>query len=261
MAVAVPTATAPIVEATAQPAPAPEIAKLPSEPEASAPVVDTKPIASARPAVRARSRSSRRSRGRVTTFNFAEPKAPPPAPARPAAGRKDPFESYGDGASKPAAMPRVAKAALEPPPVKSRPARSGDSLDDLMSGVVSGSKSNSRRNTSRQIDAMLKNVQKREPAPPPKRTEPASLPSLTASDISKAMGGVKTRAAGCSKRFGQNGIADLKLTVGKDGKVSDVAIRGKLADLPIGRCVVAAARGAAFPRNSGLRFSYRIDVR
>ena len=109
---------------------------------------------------------------------------------------------------------------------------------------------------------MLKDVQKSDPQPPPKRTEPATAaPSLTAADIARVMAGVKKNAAECGKRFGQNGIADLKLTVGRDGRISGVAVRGNLADSPVGRCVAQAARDAVFPHNNGLTFDYRIDVR
>jgi hypothetical protein len=144
-----------------------------------------------------------------------------------------------------------------------RPAKTGDDLDDLMTGVPGASENRpaGKRSTSKQIDAMLKDVQKSDPPPPPKRAEPASLPSLTASDIAKAMAGVKTDANACGQRFGQSGRADLKLTVGKDGTVSNVDLRGKLADTTVGRCIAQAARRAEFPHNSGLKFDYRIDVR
>jgi len=176
--------------------------------------------------------------------------------------RSNPFDGDGHEAAEPAATERVAKAAAEPASAKSNPAKSGDALNDLMAGVVggSGSKPKDRRNTSKEIDAMLKNVQKSEPAPPPERMEPAPPPSLTASEIAKVMVGVKTGANACGKRFGQHGVADLKLTVGKNGNVTDVAIRGKLADSPIAQCVAKAVRSAAFPPNAGLKFDYRIDI-
>ena len=47
---------------------------------------------------------------------------------------------------------------------------------------------------------------------------------------------------------------------GASDRVTNVALRGKLAGQPIGQCVVKAVRSAAFPRNSGLKFDYRIDV-
>jgi hypothetical protein len=74
------------------------------------------------------------------------------------------------------------------------------------------------------------------------------------------MAGVKTGAKACARRFDQSGVADLKLTVGKNGRVSDVAVRGKLANSPTSDCITQVARGASFPPNSGLKFDYRIDV-
>ena len=221
-----------------------------------------------RPARQAQPRTARSTYGKaVATLAQGEPQAPL-APAEPArhkqGGGRDPFDSDGGGASEPAGAKHAAKAAPEPEPAPApatRPsATSGDALDDLMTGVVGGGSKPAKRSTSKDIDVMLKDVQKSEPLPPPKRAEPAPLPPLTASDIATAMAGVKTSANGCGRRFGQSGVADLKLTVGRDGKVTDVAVHGKLADSPIAQCIAKAARGTTFPRNAGLKFDYRIAV-
>ena len=221
-----------------------------------------------RPARQAQPRTARSTYGKaVATLAQGEPRAPL-APAEPArhkqGGGRDPFDSDGGGASEPAGAKHAAKAAPEPEPAPApatRPsATSGDALDDLMTGVVGGGSKPAKRSTSKDIDVMLKDVQKSEPLPPPKRAEPAPLPPLTASDIATAMAGVKTSANGCGRRFGQSGVADLKLTVGRDGKVTDVAVHGKLADSPIAQCIAKAARGTTFPRNAGLKFDYRIAV-
>jgi hypothetical protein len=200
----------------------------------------------------------------AATLALAEaPAAVAPAkPTEPQHGAiSDPFES-GEGAGAPAKT-RMAKAAAEPAAVKNQAAKSQGSLDNLMADEPSaGGNPHERRSASREIDTMLKDVQKSDPQVTPKRAEPASAPpSLTAADIARVMGGVKSSAAECGRRFGQGGVADLKLTVGKDGTISGVAVRGKLADSPIGRCIVQAARDAVFPHNSGLTFDYRIDVR
>jgi hypothetical protein len=203
------------------------------------------------------------SHGKVkATFAAAEPH---PA-VKPAAGKRgggsDPFESYEGGASAPAPLKRAAKPAPELAPVARSSARSSDGLDELMAGAArgTGSKPSAKHNTSKEIDTMLKDVQKSDPPPPPKRAEPAPLPPLTAANITAAMAGVKTEANACGKRFGQTGIAELTLAVAKDGKVTEVAVRGALADSPVGRCVAKAARRASFPRNAGLKFDYRIAV-
>jgi hypothetical protein len=234
-------------------------------------VAKTKPAAAERPAGpvdrparRAQPRTARSTYGKaVATLALGEPRAPL-APAEPArhkhGGDGDPFDSDGGGASEPAGAKHVAKAAPELAPATRPSAKSGDALDDLMTGVVGGGSKPAKRSTSKEIDVMLKGVQKSEPPPPPKRAEPAPLPPLTASDIATAMAGVKTSANGCGRRFGQSGVADLKLTVGRDGRVTDAAVQGKLADSPIAQCIAKAARRTTFPRSAGLKFDYRIAV-
>jgi hypothetical protein len=106
-----------------------------------------------------------------------------------------------------------------------------------------GAKSKGSRSTSKDIDAMLKDVQKSNPVPAPKRIEPPEAPPLTSADIARAMAGVKTSADACGKRLGQTGVADLKLTVGKDGKVNAVSVGGKAA----GRPSLAASRSPPGP--------------
>ena len=250
----VPSAVAPAgaAEPTAPPQRRPEII---AQPAATAPVVDPRPsgVAAERPSKDVRPHAAHGKHGKVA-LAVALDEAPTPvaekAPAPKYGGSLDPFDSAPDGAG-------------APPAVKSPPLKSHSALNDLMGdGPSTGGTAHEKRSTSREIDAMLKDVQKSDPAPAPKRVEPAAAaPSLTAADIGRVMGGVKSNAAACGKRFGESGVADLKLTVGKDGTMANVAIRGKLADTPVGRCVVQAARNAEFPRNSGLTFDYRIDVR
>jgi len=130
-------------------------------------------------------------------------------------------------------------AEAPPPPPAEKPKKRGD----------------------KDIDDMLKEVQRSDPAPAPKREAPAQLAALTSSDISKAMTQVKARGGDCAQRLGEKGgVAALKITVGKDGKVSAVDVTGKLANTPVAECVEKAVRTASFPPNSGLRFDYRIDV-
>ena len=261
----VPAERATTAEAAAQPRRTPELAV--QQPAARAPVI----VAIAKPAEPERTAPQTQPRPAHGTHHkvaATEPEAPTRVATAKSAGHKpgepttDPFDGEAHGAAEPVAREPVAKASAAPAPVKSNPEKSGDALDDLMAGGTSESagKPKGRRNTSKEIDAMLADVQKSEPAPPPKRTESAPLQPLTAADIAKAMTGVKTDANACGKRFGQVGIADLKLTVGKDGRIADVALHGKLADLPIAECVIKAARGAAFPRNAGLKFDYRINI-
>ena len=262
VATSVPAERATTAKSAAQPRPTPGLAAQQPGTRAPTIVAIANPGAPERPANQTQPRPAHGTRRKVAA---TEPEAPTRVAAAKSAGHKpgeptDPFDGDAHGAAESVAREPVAKAPAAPAPVK--PEKSGDALDDLMAGGTSESagKPKGRRNTSKEIDAMLADVQKSEPAPQPKRTESAPLPPLTAADIAKAMTGVKTDANACGRRFGQVGIADLKLTVGKDGRIADVALHGKLADLPIAECVIKAARGAAFPRNAGLKFDYRINI-
>lgn len=118
----------------------------------------------------------------------------------------------------------------------------------------------SSKKTSKDIDAMLKDVQKSEPAPAAKPRAQAELPPLSPADISKAMAGVKARSGECARRLGQRGVAELNLNVGKSGRVTDVTVGGKVAGTPLAACIEKAARAATFPPNAGLRFDYKVDA-
>jgi hypothetical protein len=182
------------------------------------------------------------------------------APTKKATKSRDPFEDGGGAAGAPKAEPKAAPAAKTEPAPKPA-ARSSDALDNLMADVMTETKGKGKKSPSKAIDAMLKDVQKSEPAPAPKKAAAAELPPLSAADISRVMGKVKTRANGCGQQFGDKGTAELKVTVGKDGRVSNVAVGGKVAGTKTGTCVEKAVRAAVFPPNSGLKFDYRIDVR
>lgn len=239
------------------PEPAPPVAKPLVEakaPEAMATAIQPEPRRK-----HVQTRKTRGSHRRAVASARAEVAASRPKPTRHRRGEwDDPFES---GPRTATATEPPAKPAAEPAAPKSRPAKAGDSLDDLMAGAASPSQAKDRRSSSREIDAMLQDVQKSRPAPRPARAEPEPLPSLTQSEIASAMAGVKNGAKACGQRFGQNGVADLRMVVGKDGKVTDVAVRGMLAGMPISDCIAQAARGASFPPNNGLKFNYRVDVR
>lgn len=251
--------------------PMPVVAATPrpeEEPEASAEVADSAAVVARspraaeveRPSKNVRPRAGRGKHGKAAAaLAVAEaPVAVENKTTEPKHGAAvDPFEG-GGGAGEPSPT-RAPKPVAEP---SGQQGRARDSLDDLMAAGPGGDKTHDRRSTSKEIDAMLKGVQKSDPQPAPKRAESGNAnPPLTSSDIARAMSSVKSSAAECGKRFGDSGVADLKLTVDKDGTVSNVAIRGKLAATAAGQCVVRAARNAVFPRNSGLTFDYRLDVR
>lgn len=195
----------------------------------------------------------------------AQPAAPAPG------GFRDPFDEGAGAASEPraAAPSRKFKPSLDEfaPTAKSEPApkpavsTSNDPLANLMAEVVTDTKGKDKHREGKGLDAMLKDVQKSKPEPAPKSEAPASLPPLSQADISRVMAGVKARGKDCARQLGQKGIAELKLTVSKDGNVTDVKVGGKLANTPVGACIEKAARTASFPRSAGLRFDYGIDVR
>jgi hypothetical protein len=139
--------------------------------------------------------------------------------------------------------------------------KSGASLDNLMDDVVAEKGDKGKKPNNKEMDNLLKDVQKSEPAPVAKKEETVSGPPLAPSDISAAMAQVKARGNVCAKKFGRSGTAELKITVAKDGKVTDVVLAGKLAGTPIVGCIEQAVKTAAFRPNAGLRFDYRMDVR
>lgn len=181
-------------------------------------------------------------------------------PTRKSSGSEDPFASDTGNADVPKAAPSgKSKPAPSEPAPKAAAVRSHDPLDNLMADGVTDGKGKKREN--KDIDALLKDVQKSKPEPPPKREAPPPAAALSPSEISRVMAGVKNRGNECAKRLGQKGTAELKITVGKDGHVTDVQVSGKVADTPLAACVEKATRAATFPASSGLRFDYRIDCR
>jgi outer membrane biosynthesis protein TonB len=244
-----PVAQAPAVEAptvAAKPVVAPP--EKEAAPEKPAAVVAPQPPAPVAATAAAPARAEiaavepRSARGRGTKGGNAKTVAA--APTAPAAPEKkisiyhDPFATDDENAGEP-------KAAKRPKPT----------------GDESAPKSHNSLDKNNDIDAMLKDVQKSTPQPAPKREAQPSLPPLSPADISRVMAGVKTRGNDCAQRLGAKGVAELKLAVAKDGKVTDVRVGGKLANTPLGACIEKAARAASFPPSSGLRFDYRIDVR
>jgi len=189
------------------------------------------------------------------------------AHSRKVSGNDDPFASDADTTKEPkvAASSGKSKSASESAAAakgeaEPKSAKSQDSLDNLMAGGVADSKGKKRDN--KDLDALLKDVQMGKSEPPaPKHEAPAPASALSPADISRVMAGVKVRGNACAQRLGQKGIAELKITVGKDGHVTDVNVGGKIADTPLAACIDKATRVATFPASTGLKFDYRIDVR
>lgn len=240
--------------------------EAPGSPPEPAPAAESEP----RQAVAvAEAPSGRRSHAKGAARTASAGKANPPA--RKHGKYQDPFETEGDeaGANTGASTTRQAKntAGSASASVKSEPAarsaapNSSDPLDSLIADAVTETKPKGKKRNSKGIDDMLKDVQKGNPAPSSKHAAAAELPPLSRSDISKAMAGVKSKGNDCAHRLKSKGIAELKITVGKNGKVTDVRVGGKVGNTPLAACIEKAARAATFPPNAGLRFDYRIDVR
>ncbi len=181
--------------------------------------------------------------------------------AKRSSGSDDPFaaDDEFEKAPKAAAPSGKSKPTPSEPAAKTKAAPSSDPLDNLMADGLTDNKGKKRQN--KDLDALLKDVQKSKPEPPPKREAPPPAAPLSPADISRVMAGVKTRSNGCAQRLGQKGIAELKITVGQDGHVTNVHVGGKVAGTPLAACVEKATRAATFPASSGLRFDYRIDCR
>lgn len=161
---------------------------------------------------------------------------------------KDPFDGAGDSAGK--AKADESKSA----------SKSGDPLDSLMSDVVTDSKGGKGKKDNKEMDAILKDVQKSDPTTTGKKEQPASAPPLSPADISAAMAQVKVKGNACAQRFSRAGTAELKITVSREGKVTDVVLAGKLAGTPVAGCIEQAVKSASFRPNAGLKFDYRMDV-
>jgi hypothetical protein len=164
----------------------------------------------------------------------------------------------------PAAKPAKGKGAGDSAAAGTPPARakSGESLDNLMNDVVSDTKTAKPKRHDREMDDLLKDVQKTGPAPVAKKKEEAPpAPPLSPADISAAMAQVKIRGNACAQKFGRSGTAQLKITVSKEGRVTDVELGGKLAGTPVAGCIEQAVKTASFRPNAGLKFDYRMDVR
>ena len=69
--------------------------------------------------------------------------------------------------------------------------------------------------------------------------------SLAAGDFKNGMNSVRGKAQACFN--GTEGTATVKLTVAPSGHVVKATVTGAFAGTPVGACVEAAVRGAAFP--------------
>jgi hypothetical protein len=85
--------------------------------------------------------------------------------------------------------------------------------------------------------------------------------SLSGDDIKKGMNGVAGKVTACYA--GTEGSAVVKVIVAGTGQIQKVTVSGVFAGTPVGACVEAAVRGAAFPPFDGeqqtINFSYLLS--
>jgi hypothetical protein len=237
--------------------------------ETAAPAAPAQPPAGAgmrvAPSAHPKGTASVSSRRAASTMKGAKVDTPSPADVP----FHDPFADGAGSAPKAAAQghksnpafDEPARAAKGEPAPKPAASQSHDSLDSLMADVVTDRKGKDKPHEGKGLDALLNDVQKSKPDPPPKQDAPASLPSLSQADISRVMAEVKIRGKECARQLGQKGVAELSLVVAKEGRVTQMSVGGSVANTPLAACIEKAVRAASFPRSAGLRFDYRLDVR
>lgn len=118
--------------------------------------------------------------------------------------------------------PPAPKNDPPPPPKKEKPAKAKDDLDSLLDGASGGSGGK------------------------PVKVEKEDLPEqLSMSAVQSTLKGVNVSSC---KGEGASGVVNVKLTIGKDGKVSNASPQGGAAG---GDCVAGKVKSAKFPRFSG----------
>jgi hypothetical protein len=146
--------------------------------------------------------------------------------AEPKAGAKGPKAAAAP--AKEAAKPGAAKAGEPKIEAPAPAAKKGDALDALL-------------NTG--------------PAPKEEKkaaAEEENLPEeLTPAQIKGGMAGAKAKVQACFDKYQVAGTAKVALTIAKNGKITSAKSVGQFAGTPTGDCVLAAVKGATFPRFKG----------
>jgi len=175
---------------------------------------------------------------------------PKPA-AEPAERKHAKAERRGEHEARPAAKPAREAAVKEPKPAAAKaeePAieaprpgtKRGDDLDELLKAGTAAKKE------ERKADA------------------DESLPdTLGQEQIKTGMSAVRSKVQACFEKYQVPGLAKLNVSISKAGAVTSARIMGDFASSPTGDCVVAAVKGATFPRFKGkpLSISYTFLLR
>jgi hypothetical protein len=94
-----------------------------------------------------------------------------------------------------------------------------------------------------------------------RKTTVAALPSLSQSDIVRAMKAVQPRVKECYDQYRVPGIASVSISVSKGGQVAKATVTGKFGGTPSGACVEAAAKNAKFPPCEAMSFPWPFQLR
>ena len=205
-------------------------------------------------------------------MRFAEP--PPPAPgAAPATTSAPALVAQGDEA------PPADEGAVEGGPKGRASAVGGgsvrkdaDSADDKK--VLAKEKKDGKQSEKREVQAkpqsgkgsggkdlneVLDEVTGGVKAPAPVKEEAVVKPSkkgLDRSDVSKAMGAVRSQVMRCRDKEQFEGTVTVKFNVAPSGQVTSAEATGSKAGTPTGACVAAAVKRASFPAFDGAPTSF-----
>jgi hypothetical protein len=86
------------------------------------------------------------------------------------------------------------------------------------------------------------------PATKPVDTGPKLPDQLSSYQIKQSMQPAVAEVNGCFATYGVPGRADVNITVGGDGVVRKVDLKGDFADTPTGECIVKAIEKVEFPK-------------
>ena len=141
--------------------------------------------------------------------------------------------------------PPEAKAEKKAEPAVAKPAARGKGKDDLDNLIDTAIGSEGKAAAKAKKSAAS-------PAPAPGSNLPEQL---TMNEISTGMGKIKGLVQACYDQYQVEGMAKVNFTIGGDGTVKDVAIKGKFFGTDTGTCVAGAVKKARFPKFSGKKMT------
>jgi hypothetical protein len=190
------------------------------------------------------------------------PTAPPTAPTAPEAKTDAPKEPRED-------KPRKEKGATAASPKREKIKEPEKTDRGVVLPPTDSPKAPPKKKGGDALDALLDGASPDKPAPAEKksRPEPAaddSLPDqLDKGAIQGGMSKVKGKVGGCYEQFKVPGMANVQVTIAKNGHVSSANVSGSFAGTPTGSCVEKAVKGAGFPpfKGAAMTFTYPFILR